>query len=167
MTIPLRNFFFGIFGALFTPGAVFQRANHEKWIKKYFFGSSVIRMIKQFRKKLGNMYSKNRPHTSYLYRTFSWNWMISFFLIFRVVLKILMKLCNKTRIIFFSTGGGDFACKMGQKLMKKLFINFLYMVYNESLYYLLCSCTNLTWAKILSAYQIVGFLNYISRMKLA
>ena len=52
-----------IFGALFTPGTVFQGANQEKWAKKVF-ASFVMKMIKQFRKKLSNMYFKNRPHIS-------------------------------------------------------------------------------------------------------
>ena len=54
MTIPLRFFLGGGggVGALFTPEAVLQGANHKKRAKKSFFAGFVIRMIKQFRTKL-------------------------------------------------------------------------------------------------------------------
>ena len=65
--------------------------------------------------------------------------------------------------IFFTTRIG----RMGPKWAKNLVI-LLSLIYNENLYYLLCSCTNPIfekifvpeiWAKMFSAIQIAGLFN--------
>ena len=109
---------------------------------------------------------------------FSWDWLISFFLKLSMVLEAYV-LCM-TEADFFKKiccpKNGENRPKIGLKIGFFGFIGkfshqfFLNLVYKESSYYLLYSCTNPIlgknlileiWAKMLLANQIAGFLNWV------
>ena len=93
----------------------------------------------------------------------------SFFVTFRTVLETYMKLCVAEPGFFRKTLCPQNGPKVGLFIEKFGNYFFLNLVFNESSYYLPCSCTKTTseenmifeWAKMFLANQIAGFLNQL------
>ena len=115
-------------------------------------------------------------------RKFSWDWLIIFFWKLCMVLEAYVLLCVTAGffffiIIYFCPKSGENGPKIGfigfiGKFSHCIFLN---LVYKEISYYLLYSCTNPMlgknlvpeiWAKMLSANQIAGFLNWLYLQKI-
>ena len=114
---------------------------------------------------------------------FSWNWLVSFFSETHHGVRGLCGFLQGSARFFKKKYFVPKMEKMGLKIGFFEFIGkfslefFLHLVYKESSYYLLYSCTNPIlgeiqvseiWAKMLSANQIAGFLNrlYLQNAKM-
>ena len=111
-----------------------------------------------------------RPSFRFSVRKFSWDWFISFF--------CNSTSCKRPPCVVVSVREGFFCLKNGKNgpkiglfgfIEKFSHCFFLNLVYKESSYYLLYTCANPIlgrnlvpeiWAKMLSANQIAGFLNW-------